>query len=423
MTEPTFRCPKCEAEIPLTESIAAPLVASMKREYEQKIRQHDEQVAVREKALREQREALEAGRARFDEELKQRVDAERAAISAAEQKRARAALEDEIARARQDKSDADALLKERDAKLAEAHKNELELRRERQALIQEKERFELDKQRALDAERAQIRETVQKEADAQSSLKLAEKEKTIGDLRQQLQDAVRKAEQGSQQLQGEVQELELESLLRLKFPRDTIEPVAKGEHGGDVVHRVIGPLGQIAGTILWEAKRTRNWSDLWLGKLRDDQRAAHADVAVIVSQALPRGCETFDLCDGVWVTSPRCAIPVAIVLRQWIVDLGSARASREGQQGKMELVYQYLTGPRFRQRVEAIVEKFSEMQEDLEKERRNMTRTWAKREEQIRGVIESTAGMYGDLQGIAGRTLQQIEGLEMKQIEDEGGAA
>ncbi len=209
----------------------------------------------------------------------------------------------------------------------------------------------------------------------------------------------------------------MECLLRLKFPRDCIEPVAKGEFGGDVLHRVIGPQGQHCGTILWEAKRTKAWSDGWLSKLRDDQRAAKADVALIVSHVLPKGVNTFDFIDGVWVTEARCAIPVAITLRQSLIELSTARQASDGQQTKMEMVYQYLTGPRFRHRVEAIVEKFSDMQADLERERRTMTRSWAKREEQIRGVVESTAGMYGDLQGIAGRTLQEIEGLQMPMLE------
>jgi hypothetical protein len=193
--------------------------------------------------------------------------------------------------------------------------------------------------------------------------------------------------------------------------------VAKGECGGDVLHRVIGPQGQICGTILWEAKRTKNWSDAWLSKLRDDQRAAKADLALIVSQALPKGVEAFDFIDGIWVTELRCAIPVAIALRQSLIELSTARQVSDGQQTKMQMIYQYLTGPRFRLRIEAIVEKFSEMQSDLDKERKTMIRSWAKREEQIRGVIESTAGMYGDLQGIAGRNLEEIAGLETPLLE------
>jgi hypothetical protein len=259
-----------------------------------------------------------------------------------------------------------------------------------------------------------VRNKAKLEAEEGLKLKVAEKEEQIAGMQRQIEELKRKAEQGSQQLQGEVQELELESLLQSTFPNDSIEPVAKGEHGGDVVHKVAGPNGQHCGTILWESKRTKNWSDAWLSKLREDQRAAKAEVALIVTQALPDGVETFNMIDGVWVTSHHCAIPVAIALRYSLIELAAARQAGEGQQTKMELVYQYLTGPRFRHRIQAIVEKFGDMHEDLQRERKTMTKLWARREEQIRCVVESTAGMYGDLQGIAGKTLQEIEGLEFK---------
>jgi hypothetical protein len=340
-----------------------------------------------------------------------RLVTERAAIATAEAQKARTVVADEIARVQLEKTVAEELLQDRSDKLLAAQKTELELRRERQQLQEEKELFELEKQRAIDAERAKIREAAQKDADDQSRLKIAEKDKTISDLQVKLQAALRQAEQGSQQLQGEVQELELESLLCSAFPQDSIEPVPKGEHGGDVIHRVAAPNGQYCGTILWESKRAKNWSDGWLSKLRDDQRAAKADVALIVTETLPKDVETFNLVDGVWVTGYRCAIPVAIILRRSLIELAVARQAGEGQQTKMQLIYQYLTGPRFRHRIEAIVEKFADMHEDLQRERKSMTKLWARREEQIRCAIESTAGMYGDLQGIAGRHLQEIDAL------------
>lgn len=413
MTEPTIVCPNCGTQIKLTESLAAPLIQAMRRQYEQRIAEKDADIAKREKALRDQEAALVRARESIDEQVAAKLKAERAAIAADEAKKAREALADELARTREERAATEALLKDREAKLAEARKNELELRQERQRLREEKEQFELEKQRAIDAERAKIREAAQKDADQQARLKLAEKDKTIMDLQAKLQDALRKAEQGSQQLQGEVQELELEAVLRAKFPRDFIEPVPKGQFGGDVLHRVFGPSGQPCGTILWESKRTKNWSDGWLAKLREDMRAAGAEIAILVSQVLPRDTDTFNLIDGVWVTSFKCALPVAVALRHTLIEIAATRTAGEGQQTKMEMVYQYLTGPRFRHRVQAIVEKFTDMQEDLEKERKAMMRLWAKREEQIRGVIEATAGMYGDLQGIAGRTLQEIEGLTL----------
>jgi hypothetical protein len=218
-------------------------------------------------------------------------------------------------------------------------------------------------------------------------------------------------------LQGEVLELELENLLRAKFPFDTIEPVPKGEFGGDSLQRVVSQNGVMSGTILWEYKRTKNWSNGWLVKLREDQRTAKAEVSVLVSQALPEGIETFDVIDGVWVTHPRAILPVATILRHTLLQVSNARLISEGQQTKAEMVYQYLTGPRFKQRVEAIVEAFSSMQDDLDKERKAIMKQWAKRSEQIERVIGATVGMYGDLQGIAGKSIQEIEGLEMKSLD------
>jgi hypothetical protein len=411
MTDPTITCPNCKTEIKLTESLAAPLVESTRRQYEQQLAAKDADIRQREAAIARAQESI-------DEQVETKLATARAAIVTAEAQKARTTVADEIARVQQEKTAVEELLEDRNAKLLAAQKTELDLRKERQQLQDEKDQFELTKQQAIDAERTKIREMAQKDADDQSRLKIAEKDKTINDLQVKLQAALRQAEQGSQQLQGEVQELELESMLRSAFPQDSIEPVPKGEHGGDVIHKVAGPNGQHCGTILWESKRTKAWSDGWLGKLRDDQRAAKAEIALIVTQTLPKDVETFNLIDGVWVTDHRCAIPVAIALRHSLIELAAARQAGEGQQTKMELIYQYLTGSRFRHRIEAIVEKFADMHNDLDKERKTMTKLWARRAEQIRCVVESTAGMYGDLQGIAGKTLQEIEGLDVKLLSE-----
>jgi hypothetical protein len=239
-------------------------------------------------------------------------------------------------------------------------------------------------------------------------------------MQRQIEDLKRKAEQGSQQLQGETLEVELEGLLRARFPLDSIEPVPKGEFGGDVIQRVVGPTGAASGVILWESKRTKNWSDGWLAKLRADQRTAGAEIAILISIALPKDIASFGQIDGVWVTELRYAEPLAIALRQTLIEVHSARLIQAGQSTKMELVYQYLTGPKFRHRIEAIVEKFSDMQDDLAKEKKAMMRLWAKRDAQIQAVIESTVGMYGDLQGIAGQAMQEIEGLTVPMLENDG---
>ena len=170
--------------------------------------------------------------------------------------------------------------------------------------------------------------------------------------------------------------------------------------------------------MLWEAKSTKTWNNRWLEKLRNDQRSANAEIGLIVSNALPTGVETFDRIDNVWVTKSRFAIPLAMALRQSLIEVSNSRQAAKGQQTKMEMVYQYLTGPQFRHRINFIVEKFTDMQSDLDRERKAMVRIWAKREEQLKSVLDSSAGLYGDLQGIAGRALPEIESLGLLTIVD-----
>jgi hypothetical protein len=417
MNEPTITCPSCKTEIKLNESLAAPLIEATRQQYEKAITQKETDFAKRETAIREQQAALLKEKQSIDEQVLAKLRPERERIAAEERKNARLVLTNDLEQQARKLENLQEVLKERDAKLAEAQTAQAELIRKQRELDDAKREMELTIETKVQESLGAVRDKAKLEAEGVLKLKVLEKEEQITSMQRQIEELKRKSEQGSQQLQGEAQELQLESTLRNNFPRDLIEPVPKGEFGGDVLHRVHGPLGQPCGTILWESKRTKNWSDTWLPKLRDDQRAAKAELALIVSQALPKGIETFGFIDGVWVTESRCAIPVAIALREYLIGIASARQAGEGQQTKMEMVYQYLTGPRFRHRIEAIVEKFSDMQSDLDRERKTMTKLWARREMQIRGVIESTAGMYGDLQGIAGRTLQEIDGLDVPLLE------
>jgi hypothetical protein len=418
MPEPTVFCPHCKIEIKLTESLAAPLLESVRRDYEQRLTQKDADMSKREKLLNERAETLEKAKQSVDQQVAQKLQFERGRIAAEEGQKARLALGNDLDQKIRELNSLQEILKQRDAKLAEAQKAQAELIRKQRELDDAKREMDLTVQKRVQADLSAEREKAKKEAEEELKLKVMEKDQTITAMQRQIEDLKRRAEQGSQQLQGEVQELELEALLSAKFPRDTIQPVPKGEFGGDVLQRVFGPLNQICGAILWESKRTKNWSDGWLPKLREDQRAAKAEIAVIISQALPKDVDTFGYVDGVWVADPKVALPVAFSLRQTLIEVACARQASQGQQTKMEMVYGYLTGPRFRQRVQAIVEAFSSMKEDLDREKKAITRQWAKREEQIDRVMQATVGMYGDLQGIAGKTLQEIEGLEIQGMLD-----
>lgn len=413
MTDLTITCPNCRTEIKLTESLAAPLIESTRIQYDKKIADKDAEVAKREVAIKDQQTAITKANETFEEQVAEKLKAERKVIAAEESKKAKVLLGIDLDQKVKELDELQEVLKQRDEKLAEAQNAQAELIRKQRELDDATREMDLTIEKRVEESLVVVRNKAKLEAEEGLKLKVAEKEHTISSMQKQIEELKRRSEQGSQQLQGEVQELELEDTLRTKFPHDAVEPVPKGEHGGDTLHRVCGPLQQICGTILWESKRTKNWSDGWLAKLREDQRAAKAELAVIVSHTLPKDVDTFDFVDGVWVTSPRYIVPVAIALRHTLIELFAARQASEGQQTKMEIIYQYLTGPRFRHRIQAIVEKFADMQEDLDKERKTMTKLWAKRQEQIRCVVESTAGMYGDMQGIAGKSLQEIEGLEM----------
>jgi hypothetical protein len=417
MIEPVITCPQCKIDIKLTESLAAPLITATRERYEKRLAEKDAEYAHREGQLRDREAKIASAQRNLEAEIAAKMVQERNKIAAEEFNRAKLTLANDLEQKIKAIGELQEVLKERDLKLAEAQRAQVEVLKKQRELEDAKREIELTIEKRVQQSLTAMREQGRKEAEEELKLKVFEKEQTISSMQKQIEELKRRAEQGSQQLQGEVQELELENLLRAKFPRDSIQPVPKGEFGGDVIHRVNGTLGQSCGFILWECKRTKNWSDGWLAKVREDQRTAKAEIAVIVSHALPKDVETFELMEGVWVSHPRAALPVAVMLRQSLLELAAVRQTSEGQQTKTEMVYQYMTGPRFRQRVQAIVEAFSCMREDLEREKRAILKQWAKRDEQIDRVMQATVGMYGDLQAIAGKTLQEIEGLEFPALD------
>ena len=421
MTEPTITCPQCKAEIKLTESLAAPLLASTRLQFEKQIAQKDSDMAAREVVMRAREKSFADAKRDLDAQVADTVantlKSERIRVVAEESKKAKLAAANELDGKARELAELQDVLKVQGAKLAEAQKAQADLIKKQRELDDAKRELELTVETRVQSGLNEVRALARREAEDGMKLKVAEKDQTISSMQQKIEELKQKAEQGSQQLQGEVQELELENLLRSKFPFDVIEPVPKGEFGGDALQRVNSAGATPCGSILWEFKRTKNWSDGWLAKLREDQRSAKAEVCVLVSQVLPKGVEAFDLMEGVWVASPRVIIPVAMMLRQGLLQLSQTRALSEGQHTKTEMVYQYLTGPRFKQRVEAIVEAFSSMQDDLDKERKVIMKQWAKRQVQIERVMGATVGMYGDLQGIAGKSLQEIEGLELAALD------
>jgi hypothetical protein len=417
MSDPQIICPQCSTPIKLTESLAAPLIAQTRKQFERQLASKEAEFARRETVLRQTQQDLDKAREAVDEEITKKLKTERASIAETEARKARVAVSDELEQRDKQLADLQQNLTANNGKLAEAQQAQADVLRKQRELDDARRELDLTVEKKVQASLVAVHAKAKLDAEEGLKAKLSEKEQQVASMKIQIDDLRRKAEQGSQQLQGETLELELESMLRARFPRDLIEPVPKGECGGDVLHRVLSHIGQTCGTIIWESKRTKNWNEAWLAKMRDDQRVAKADIALIVSSALPKDTEAFDLVDNVWVTEPRFAVPLATALRQLLIDVAGSRQAREGQKTKMELVYQYLTGPQFRHRIDAILEKFNDMRDDLDRERKTMTKLWARREAQLNGVLDSTAGLYGDLQGIAGRAMPEIEGLDLLMIE------
>jgi hypothetical protein len=361
-------------------------------------------------AVREERRVLESQKQAFELDVARRLDLEREKI--------RVEVGEEQQKQFELKSRAkDQELAELNAKLIEAQKAELGVRKARQELEAEKQALELDVARRLDEERSVIREATRKEDDEQHRFKLAEKDKVIVDMRKQIDELRRKSEQGSQQLQGEVPELELEEALRRAFSRDEIEPVAVGRTGGDILQRVIGPNGLECGSVLWESKRTKGWNDDWLAKNRDDQRAVGAHLGVIVSTTLPLEVDGFDRKEGVWVTGFPFALALGRTLRQLIIETALAKVSGEDREGKSNRVYEYVIGQEFRQRVGAILDAYKAIRDEIETEKRTHKTRWAKQERSLDLLLDGAARLVGDLQGIVGKSMPAIEALDELEVE------
>ncbi len=402
MAEAVINCPFCGKAIPLTEAIFHQIRDELRKEFETEAKKRQDEIARREEIL-----------SRKEKELTEEVSR----LVALEKKK----LEDEARREAEKKfclelKDLQEQVREKDQRLEESRKIELELRKERRELEEKHKAFELELSRKLDEEREKIKEEAIKSVVEEHRLKDLEKDKKIADMLQQIEDLKRKAEEGPIQLKGEVLEIEIEKILRDCFPTDRIEPVSKGKKGADVLQRVHNEFGQYCGTIIWEAKRTKGWNEGWIDKLKEDQREAKAEVAVIVTTAMPREVEHFELIDEVWVTNYTLFPCLAMALRTNLIQLSKERKAAEGKQEKMEALYAYLVGPEFKQKVDAIGKAFLTMRDDLESEKAAMNRIWAKREKQIERVITNVARLYGDMQGIVGTSLPEIKSLEFKNL-------
>src|SRR3984893_3033675 len=361
LADQSISCPSCGKKIPLTRALRTEIEASLKQQFDDTL--HERECALRAKYDSQREEDLRRAQKDATKQAEKKVSQELAG------------LKDQV--------------KEQAKDLEDARRLELSMRKRERELERKQEDIELTIVREMDKERNRLVTETQERVADEHRLKDAEKERQFADMRRQIEDLKRKAEQGSQQLQGEAGEAELESLLRANFPSDEMNAIGLGIRGADVHQIVLDARGRKSGAILWECKNTRHWSDGWIAKLKQDQRSLHADVAGLAS-----------------------------VLRANLCQMAQTRSAAINKEEKLELLYRYLSGIEFRHRVEAVVEAFTAMRHDLDQERRAAERQWARRSRQIDAVTFNVSGMYGDLQGLV-PALPSIALLELPEAEEE----
>jgi len=396
----TITCPNCGQAFELTDALTHQLRDQLRTELQADLVKREAEVK---RKLDEAKAKVEG----LDEEVARQLQSKLAEAEARAAKKVEGKFADQLNELQDE-------LKEKVESIKTFRENELALLKAKRELEKAKEEAELEIQRTLDEERGRIRQEVEGKAQEQHRLKDLEKEKLIKDLNAALDDMKRKAEQGSMETQGEVLEQDFEAQLKRFFGYDDIQPVPKGIRGADLIHTVRTHSGADCGVLLWETKNTKAWSALWIPKLKDDMIETRATIAILVSVVLPEGVTRFGMVDGVWVSDPLSAIPLAAALRQQLVALDHERQASVGKSEKMEMLYHYLAGTEFKQKIEGIVEAFTAMQDQVNRERRAMEKNWKEREKQIERVVKNTVGLYGDMQGIIGGKIPQIAALELE---------
>lgn len=376
-------CPKCSNRFTLNEVMSEELNIQLQNERK---RLNDE--VAKWKKIREQE---------FEEKLKK--EAEEA------EKKAAGKLEMQLKALQQEAADKTKLLQD-------LQKKELELLREKKEMEEREKYFEIEKEKYLIEKRTEIEQMIIRRENEMFELKMKEKDTQMESMRKTIDDLKRKSEQGSMQLQGEVQELLLEQILRENFPFDLITEVGKGVEGADCIQVVRNAAGKECGRIIFESKRTKAWGGTWIEKLKHDMRKQGADLAILVSQVYPKNLTSFGWHDGVLVCNFNEVSGVAGIIRQWLLQMYDIQKREENKGDKMQMLYDYLTGIEFRGHVEAIAEGFRCMRDAITKERVQMEKIWKEREKQLEKVLLNTSGLFGSIKGIAGASVGNIPLLD-----------
>jgi hypothetical protein len=400
----TIKCPNCKHEFPIGNALAEEIELDIRGKYLKRFNEDKQKLEAERLQL-----AKEGEQIKLQAENQERILADKlrmAKIQMEEEANKKAAVELQAQMEMLNKE-----LAEKTVKLRESQVKELELLQKEKQIIEREETLKLDLEKKLIERQKEIEEKVKKMENERSDLKIKELEKKLADQVELAETMRRKAEQGSMQLQGEVLELALEELLRINFPFDSIEEVAKGIKGADCVQHVKNNLAQVCGTIMYESKRTKAFTQEWIEKLKKDMRAQQADIAVIVTEVLPRDMETFGFKDGVWICRFSDVKPLAYILRDSLIKVHGALVTQENKGDKMQMLYNYLTANEFRQNIEAVVEGFLALKDSITREKIQMEKIWKEREKQLEKVLLNTTQFYGSIKGIAGNAIGDLKML------------
>lgn len=406
----TLNCPECGAAIDIDEVLIHQLEDKVKKDLQAKHSKKEQELQKKLNDLKGEKDKIEKAKENQKEIVNKQVQEQVKDEKSKLEKSIRQQLDDEKS------EEVKALQKElgeKSTQLRELNKTKADIERLKREKDELADKIALEKEKELTEKLQEAKEKIQKSEKEKNELTIKEFEKKLSDQKKLMEEMQRKHEQGSMQMQGEVQELALEDLLKSEFKFDNIEDVPKGVKGADVIQTVLNPLQQVCGKIIYESKRTKSFTDGWIEKLKEDQRNQQADLAIIVTEILPKDMDKFGRKNGVWICTFQEVKGVAFVLREMILKIHSVKSTEENKEGKMEVLYGYLTGDEFRQRIEAIVEGFSGLKTELDKEKRAMSKIWKGREKQIEKVTSNTIDMYASIKGIAGTAIQTVQALEL----------
>ncbi len=401
----TITCPNCKYEFPIENALSQKIEDDIKSRYLKRYNEDKQKFETEKAQLAKEAELIKIQGENQEQILADKLRLAKSQLEQEAIKKAESEMALQMEMLNKELTD-------KSQKLKESQVKELELMQKEKQIKEREESLKLDMEKQMVARQKEIEDRVKKMESERSDLKIKELEKKLTDQAELVETMRRKAEQGSMQLQGEVLELALEELLKATFPLDSIEEVAKGVKGADCVQHIKNNMGDFCGKIIYESKRTKAFTNEWIEKLKRDMRAQQADIAVIVTETLPKDMDSFGFKDGVWICRFTDVKPLAFLLRDSLLKIHTALISQENKGEKMQMLYNYLTANEFRQNIEAVVEGFLALKDGITREKIQMEKIWKEREKQLDKVLLNTTQFYGSIKGIAGNAVGDLKMLE-----------